>query len=187
VINFMLNGTGGDATKHFRRAVTLDSNREHAWEMLVAISLAAERFDELLAVCVERVKVADTIRNRYILAKAHERLKQLDKVAEQLDIILKREPDNFAATAGMATVSLRRGDDAKADDWLARADKLATDLSADRQDSVPAEQRADLRALHAIRALLAGDRDAAELHLGHAFKLDSDNKNARAVMRTMGP
>ena len=179
-IDFMLKGTNSIAAQRLQRAVTLDPSNERAWDLLVGAHLTAKRDDALLAVCASRVKAADTVRNRYILAKAHEQLAQLDETAAQLDIILKREPNHFAAVTGMAALALRRGDDAKADEFLSRAEKLAT-------DSVSAEQRSDLRVLHAIRALLRNERDGAELHLGHAFKLDHENKNARAVLRAMQP
>jgi tetratricopeptide (TPR) repeat protein len=178
-IEFM-QGATGNAQKYGRRAVTLNPTRESAWEMLVGMQLKAEHPAELLTVCAERVKVADTIRNRYLLAKAHEQLDHYDKVAEQLDLILKREPDNFLATAGKAAMLLRRGDDAKAAECLQRAATLANNATE------PA-QRADLLSLQAIHAVLRGDRKTAALHLGQALKLDENNKNARAVLRALGP
>jgi tetratricopeptide (TPR) repeat protein len=180
MIHLMLDGGNGGAGKHFRRAIALDPTRDRAWDILTGLQVTAQRFDLLLGLCHDRVKAADTVRNRFLLAKAHEQLNQPDKTEEQLDLILKREPDNFLAATGKAAVQLRRGDTARAAEWLARADKLAA-------DSVAAEQRADLRSLHAIHAALRGDRDAAEFHLGHAFKLDKDNKNARAVLRALEP
>ncbi len=179
VIEFM-HGATGNAQTYGQRAVTLDPTRESAWEMLVGLQVKAERPAELLTICAERIKAADTIRNRYLLAKAHEQLDHYDKVAEQLDLILKREPDNFLAMAGKAAMLLHLGDDAKVAKCLQRAATLAN-------DSTEPAQRADLLALQAIQAVLRGDRNTAELHLGQALKLDENNKNARAVLQALGP
>ena len=167
-------GSAAEAQKLVQRAVTLDPARDSAWELLASVQIRAERRDDLLTVCTERVKAADTIRNRYFLAKAYEQLDQFDKTAEQLDLILKREPDNFLATTGRAAILLRCSDDAKATEFLQRAAKLANDITE------PA-QRADLFTLQAISETLIGDRKTAELYLGQALKLDENNKNARAV------
>lgn len=179
MIEFM-RGATADAQKHGQRAVTLDPSRESAWELLVAMQLRAEHHPELLTVCAGRIQASDTVRNRYLLAKAYEQLDELDKTTEQLDIMLTREPDNFLATAGKAAVLLRRGEDTKAAEFLQRAATRANS-TADRT------QRADLLSLQAIQAVLRGDRNRAELHLGQALKLDKDNKNARAILRAMGP
>jgi tetratricopeptide (TPR) repeat protein len=180
IIHLTLDGVNGASEKYYRRAVTLDPKRDRAWDMIAAIQLGAERNDKLLAACNERVKANDSVRSRFLLAKAYGQLKQCDNVAGQLAIILKREPQNFIATAGMAAVELQRGNDPKADDWLARADKLLT-------DSVSAEHRADLFSLHSVRALLGGKREGAEFYLGHALTLDPQNKNARDLLRAMEP
>jgi tetratricopeptide (TPR) repeat protein len=180
IIHLTLDGVNGASEKYYRRAVTLDPKRDRAWDMIAAIQLGAERNDKLLAACNERVKANDSVRSRFLLAKAYGQLKQCDNVAGQLAIILKREPQNFIATAGMAAVELQRGNDPKADDWLARADKLLT-------DSVSAEHRADLFSLHSVRALLGGKREDAEFYLGHALKLDPKNLNARDLLSAMEP
>ncbi len=180
IIDFILDGASSDAEKHFRHAVRLDPTSDLAWDWLVGMCLDMKRNDDILAVCAERVKATDTVRNRYLLAKAHWRLDHLDKADEQLRLILKRDPKNFLASAGMAAVMLRRDDSATADEFLHRAEILAT-------NDIPAEQRADLYSLFAIRALLAHDHDTAELYLKQAFKLDPDNKNAKAVHGALKP
>ena len=168
-------GSATEAHKLLQRAVTLDPARDSAWELLASVQIRAERRDELLAVCTERVKASDTIRNRYFLAKAYEQLAQFDKTAEQLDVILKREPDNFLATTGRAAILLRCSDDAKAAMFLQRAATRAN-------DTTDLAQRADLITLQAIHSALSNDRKTAERYLGQALKLDENNKNARAVL-----
>ncbi len=178
-MNRLMFGATDDAQTYCRRAITLDPARDSAWELLAAVQIKAERNAELLAVCTERVRAADTSRNRYFLAKAHEQLAQFDQTIEQLDLILKREPDHFLATLGKAAMLLRRGDEAKAAGCLQRAAALAN-------DKTDPGQTADLLVLQAIQALLRGDRKTADLHLGHALKLDGENRNARAVLRALG-
>ncbi len=178
-IAFLLTGPSEEAVKRLHAAVAADPTLERAWELLSGALVSKEQFDQLALVSAERLRAADTPRNRFIFAKALERLNQFDKAEEQLDLILKRHPNDFAAIVGKAALALRDGRDKVAVQFLSRADALSNDAT-DRT------QRADFHTLQAILAALRGQRNEAERYLGFAFRLDENNKNARAVLRSIG-
>jgi tetratricopeptide (TPR) repeat protein len=180
IFDFMLNGTNGVAVQCLQRAITLNPTYEGAWDFLIGVYLTTERNDLLLAVCTDRLKTTDSIRNRYLLAKAHWRLHQVDKTEEHLRLILKRNPNDFLAITGMAAVMLRCGDPVKANEFLRQVDKIDT-------QSIPADQRADFHVLEAIHAMLNDYRVIAESFLDKAERLDPNNKNAKALRDAMKP
>ncbi|MBI4585610.1 MAG: tetratricopeptide repeat protein [Planctomycetes bacterium] len=98
-----------DLAKGFvRQALGLDPGREQAWELLFGILILNDQYEELAKALRERIKHADSARCRFLLAKAHEKMNRLDQAAEDLQVALKLEPEDFHANLGYASVLMRQ-------------------------------------------------------------------------------
>jgi len=157
------------------RAIRLNpAASEQAWDMLIGLPLTRGDYSKLVELCTVRLKTADTSRNRLLLAKAQWANKQFDACAEQLQLVLKQEPKHFLATAGLAALALRQGDDAKAAELLTVAGKLIT-------PEITAEQQADFHVLEAIHAAITGHQREAFGLLAKARRVHPENKRAQEV------
>ncbi len=97
----------------FRRAVALDPSRAQAWDVLVGLVSQSNDPQELLSVCEQRVKFADTARNRVALAKACDRAGLADKAIDQARQAVRLAPKDPVAHLCAGALLLRRFPDEK--------------------------------------------------------------------------
>ncbi len=174
------------AIANFRRAVALDPTREQAWEMLSATLAKGSRYPELLAVCEDRVRLRNSMRGHLLLAKAFERLGQWDDCEEHVLAALGDAPNDFALNLSYAALLLRRGQDASvlsdANDWLTRAELLATKTPNDQRSR---QQIIDLTLTRSIYFALTDEVDAARQWANAVISQDKENKTAREILSAM--
>lgn len=72
-------------------------------------SLETNRWKDLLALSRERAKFNDSARNRYICAKAAEKLKDYQEAKRELEAALKLDSKHASAQLAMCVVLLREG------------------------------------------------------------------------------
>jgi tetratricopeptide (TPR) repeat protein len=175
----------GDVTRaeaDLRQAIRLDPARDDAWDMLTQLLLdKEERKRDLLAVATERVKQADTLRNRLILAEVYAWDERMDKAEETLTVVLQREPENAEAALGLVAAALHRGDDtslSQAQARLGRAEQLVK--RAGRPDL-----RAEYGITKAIYLGLTGRRAEAESTILDVLIQDASNKWAGVVLEAL--
>lgn len=180
-IQFFL-GDYGRASGHYRRVVTLNPAYEDGWDMYLALLVTAERNDDLLAASRERLKHKDTAANRYLLAKAHDKLGQDAKAEEQVRIALEREPENATYLLALAALLLRRADDAAA---LAHARAQLDRAEALLQQKDVNGDRPTCAVNRAICQALAGEVAPARQLLDLALLHDRNNDNARAALEAL--
>jgi tetratricopeptide (TPR) repeat protein len=167
------------ALVNLRRAVTLDPARLSAWDKLAILTLEARRYQELVALCTERLKHQDSALNHLLLAKAYEMAGQLDEAEEQVEAALKLAPDDFIANFSLAVLLLKRADDAAA---LREAERrIARAGTALRKQHNP-DQDVQFLLVAAIQEALAGDVEGARRLLESVLAYDPSNEDAKAAL-----
>jgi tetratricopeptide (TPR) repeat protein len=174
------------AIANFRRALALDPSREQAWEMLSATLARGGRYQEMLAVCEDRVRLKKSVRSHVLLAKAFERLGQWEDCEENVMAALSDGPNEFALNLAYAALILRRSHDAtmlaEANDWLTRAELLASKATSSQRSR---QQIIDLALTRSIYFALTDELDAARQWANAVINQDKENKLAREILAAM--
>lgn len=174
------------AIANFRRALALDPSREQAWEMLASLLARGGRYQELLAVCEDRVRRHNSARSHLLLAKACERLGLWEDCEENVLAALGDGPNEFALNLSYAALLLRRSKSAallsEANDWLVRAELLASKAPSAQRSR---QQIIDLALTRSIYFALADEVDAARQWANAVINQDKENKLAREILSAM--
>jgi tetratricopeptide (TPR) repeat protein len=182
LVRLLFQGDVSKAEADLRQAMRLDPTRDGPWDLLMLLLCEGKRWQDLLVLNTERVKHADTPRNRFLLAKAYAEVRQFDKVEEALTQILQKAPDYAEAVLGQVVPLLRRGDEAslaRARAQLERAEPLVT------RAATP-ELQANYGTLKAIYLGLTGQAAEAQRFILDVLIQDGTNDNARAVLEALG-
>jgi tetratricopeptide (TPR) repeat protein len=108
ILRVMVTDDLDGAKAAFRRAVALDPSRTQAWDGLVRAVAQSDDPQDLLSVCEERVKFADTARNRVALAKACDRAGLPDQAIDQARQAVRLAPKDPVAHLCAGALLLRR-------------------------------------------------------------------------------
>ena len=108
-----LLGAESAGEKSIRSAIALDETHPLAWETLGGLYLMREppRLNDLFLMARERTKYHDTARNRFIAAKAAEKLGKSDEAMEDLQAALKLDPNHGNSQLAACVLLLREGSD----------------------------------------------------------------------------
>jgi tetratricopeptide (TPR) repeat protein len=167
---------------HLRQAIRLNPSHEMAGTILSRMLIDAGRKDDLVSLCRERVRAADSARNRFQLAAAYDMVKQPGKTEEQLRAAVKLDPKYIPATLGLAALLLRSGNAAalvEAKDLLDRTGEFLV-KRANRN------QQLDYQATLGIYKGLKGDQTEASCLLRHVLEQDKDHEIASEAIRALG-
>jgi tetratricopeptide (TPR) repeat protein len=172
--------------ENLRRCLALDPSRNQAWEVLAYTLAQSQRYDELAAACSERLKQQDSPRNHLMLAKAYEKLQQWDDSEAEILEATKEAPNNFVANLALASVLLKRSQDAsslaEADDWLARSEKLLSQMPPPQRNQ---QQVIDLALTRCIYFALTDEVEAARQWAKAVINKDQNNKLAYDILTAM--
>ena len=177
-------GDRNGAEKSARRAVALDPNREQAWDMLIGFLVRPETYEELRITCEQRVRQKETARNRILLAKAYERLNQLDRAEQNVLLALKLDGNDFTANLSEAALLIKRRLDSSslnsAYRFLARSEQVL------KKESKDSEMRfVQLSLTSSIYYALRGEVDRARQLLRGVLESDKNNEEAREILNTL--
>jgi tetratricopeptide (TPR) repeat protein len=161
-----------------RRAIELDPSRGGAREILLATLAMKDRDAEVLKAAQEYVRYSDTVKTRYLLAKAYENLHQYDRAEEQVRLALKQAPDDARLNLALAALLLKRGALAEAGKLLDRAAELTGKKDGEKH-------RTDYLAIRGVYLALSGDRQGAFRVLSEALEADKLHQQARAALEAM--
>ncbi len=170
-----------------RQALVLAPSREHAWEVLMATLARTGRYDELLTVCEEQVRMTNSARTHLLLAKAHEKLKQWGDAEAEARAAAMDNPGDFTADLSLAALLLKHsGDDASAladaDDWLRRAEIALGNTPPLLRSR---EQVIELTLMRGIYFALTDEMDTARKFVKTVIERDRDNKLAQEILSAM--
>jgi tetratricopeptide (TPR) repeat protein len=166
------------AETSFRRAIALDPKRELAWDGLMAVLVVQERLSDLREQAEARLRARPTARNYVIVAKAYDRLRQPDKVAEYARGAVKLDPEWFLTQAALAISLLKQSDTPEArkeaDQHLERAFELIKQADG--------RQRLGFQFTVGAYLALAGDLESARKMFRQVLEADPDHEEARAAL-----
>ena len=170
-----------------RRALALQPSRDQAGEVLVAALAQAGRYDDLLAVCEDRVKQDDSARAHLLLAKAHEKLRQWDECENEARIAVSEDPENFNAALSIAALLIKRSHDnpavlSEADNWLTRSEGIAGKTARARRNQ---QQIIDLTLTRGIYFALTDEMDNARTWVKTVIDRDKGNQLAQEILAAM--
>jgi tetratricopeptide (TPR) repeat protein len=185
-MRFVILGDAPRSEASLRRAIELNPARDKCWEMLMAMLAISGQNQELADLCEQRVKRKDNAENRFLLAKARERLGQFDRAETQLQTVLKTSPDYINALGGMAALLLKHDDldslrQAALD--LKRAEDLVAKLRPEEQKD---DLKSDLLFTHALYNGLTGETESARKLLREILNYDKEYEGAQTALDALG-
>ena len=178
---FVLRDTvGGEAS--LRRATTVDPGFPGGWEALTFGLVMSKRFEALLEVCQARLKHADNLRNRVLLAKACEKNRQPTAMLAELERAQQRHPDALLANLALGAAWVKTGatevERARALPFLARATQLAG-------EAPPREIALEVAFQRGLYFALSGQRSVARTHFRRMLELDPENAEATEALQAL--
>lgn len=179
VLQLALQSDLARAEGNLRHAVALDPSRGGAWELLASLAFERKRFSEVVSICQDWGKRADSVRCRLVQAKAHEKLEQFAQAEAAIQAALKLQPDDFTANLGLAVLLLKRGDDPA---MLARAGERLRRTADLIGKSLPPSQLADYGVTLGIYQALFGDPASGVQQFKRVLQYDPDHEGARAAL-----
>ena len=163
--------------KSLRAAIALDPSHDLAWETLGAMmAMAGNRWDDLLQLSRERAKSNDSVRNRFIAAKAADRAEKPADAKRELQAALKLDPQHVNSQLGMVVVHLREGSPS----GLKEAGHLIAELNEPRDLAPP--QRADLMLVGGVYFALTQQPNAAKDWFEALIKFAPTDERGKAAM-----
>lgn len=169
--------TGGEAS--LRRATAVDPGFPGGWEALAFGLVFSKRFEALLEICQARLKHADNLRNRVLLAKALEKNHQPAAMLAELERAQQRNPDallaNLALGAAWLKTAATETERARALPFLARASQLTG-------ESPPREIAVEVAFQRGLYFALSGQRSVARTHFRRIIELDPQNAEATEAL-----
>jgi tetratricopeptide (TPR) repeat protein len=172
---------------NLRRALALQPTRDQAWEVLLSTLSEAGRYDELLDVCEDQVRLKETPRTHVLLAKAHEKLKQWDSCEEQAQLAALQDPNDFNATFTLGALLLKRSRGnaevlTQANQWLARSEATLNKTPRIRRTR---DQVIELTLTRSIYFALTDEMDTARQWAKAVLDRDQDNQLAKDILSAM--
>lgn len=110
-LRFAMRGDLQRAADDLSTAAANLPETEQVWETLSAVLLRSQNFIGLATVCESRAEARPTARNRFLVAKAYERLGDFDRAEQELTLALAASANDFTANVGLANLLMRRSTD----------------------------------------------------------------------------
>lgn len=195
VFSFLVEGNANRMKAEFRRAVSRDPSRDHAWEGLIIVLAETGGLEEAEAVCRERLRRNDSAHFRLLLIKVlAEREEQntsyvftfsrwiapevkLPRSEREARAAVKREPNSAKLHHALAVVLMKRSDAElpEAGQLLDQAEKLLGESAA-------SNERGELQLTRSLHLALSGKPDEARERLRQLLRQDQNNKKVQEVL-----
>jgi len=170
------------AEKSLRRTVELDPARERAWDLLISIVGRRHRYPELVEICSDRLKEKENVRNHLLLAKAYEKVDDLEAAEREVRLAIAQDGANFFANLSLANLLLKRQGGAEAwgvRDALRKAEQNMG-AGAGRQNII------DLAISQSIFYALTGDVETARRILKGILNVSRDVPEVKQLLLLVG-
>lgn len=169
--------------KHSRKILALDAKDQLAWEKLLQSLLLQERNADYLKEAQSLAKVLPSPRNCFLLAKALAVNQRYDLAEQSCATGLGLDKNDVYCQLGMATLVLRKGDDAQ-------TLKMGEDLLTMARQSCRPEHGAivytELEYLSATHQALSGGTVIARLRLQRLQEENPDNPRYEKLLTALG-
>ena len=174
------------ALSAFRQATALDPTRVKAWDGLTMSTCLEEKWEEMAAVCQERLKHDDNSRNRVVLAKACFKANRLAEALKQAQTAVNLDDNNPYAHLCAGALLLRESRDIKGEAEMKQHFSKAQELINATADAGE-RTRLDitLGVNFAIMMALEGQFEAARLTLGGFARLAAGDQETIEHIRAI--
>jgi tetratricopeptide (TPR) repeat protein len=182
-LRFVLQNDVHGAADDLRRAIGFIPDSEQLWETLSLVLQSHEPF-ELAAVCEARVIVRPNVRNRVLLAQAHEKLGNRARAIEELNNALALNANDFAANVALAALLMRES--TSEDDLSPRVRQSLINAERALRSSGSGRQLLDLALTQSIYHGLIDEPDRAREILKAALAYDKNDPAVAAALSAVG-
>jgi tetratricopeptide (TPR) repeat protein len=183
-LRYVLQNDLQGAADDLRRAIGFIPNSEQLWETLCLV-LSQTRDDfELAAVCEARVILRPTVRNRVLLAKAHEKLGNRARAIQELNYALALNSNDFTANLTLATLLMR--DSTSADDLSPRIRQSLINAERALRTQSNGPHLLDLALTQSIYHALIDEPERAREILKAAQAFDKNDPAVEAALNAIG-
>jgi tetratricopeptide (TPR) repeat protein len=183
-LRYVLQNDLQGAADDLRRAIGFIPDSEQLWETLCLV-LSQTRDDfELAAVCEARVILRPTVRNRVLLARAHEKLGNRARAIQELDAALALNSNDFTANLMLATLLMR--DSTRAGDLSPRIRQALINAERALRNNSNGPHLVDLALAQSIYHALIDDPERAREILKAARAYDKHDPDVEAALSAIG-
>ena len=183
-LRYILQNDLQGAADDLRRAIGFIPNSEQLWETLILV-LSQTRDDfELAAVCEARVILRPTVRNRVLLAKAHEKLGNRPRAIQELNYALALNSNDFAANLALAALLVRNS--TGADDLSPRIRQSLINAERALRGNSNGPHLLDLALTQSIYHALIDEPERAREILKAAQAFDKNDPAVEAALNAIG-
>jgi tetratricopeptide (TPR) repeat protein len=176
-------GDFGAAAKSFQRLVTLAPQNQTAWDMLTICWGMADKDEQSITVCKERLKQKDSAHNHFMLARCNERIGHFDQAEEEVRFGLRLEPEDFLANLSLACLLMRRGENPKA---LEEAGSLLDKVHTTVSEKSPPDKKSNYASARGLYLVLTGNTEEGRKQFQESLKIDPENGQANEALEILG-
>lgn len=181
-LRFVLQNDVNGAADDLRRAIGFIPDSEQLWETLSLVLQSQEPF-ELAAVCEARVIVRPNVRNRVLLAHAHEKLGNRPRAIQELNLALALNNNDFTANIALAALLMR---DSDSGDLSPRVRQCLINAERSLRSASSGRQLLDLALIQSIYHGLINEPDRAREILKAALAYDKNDSAVAAALSAIG-
>jgi tetratricopeptide (TPR) repeat protein len=183
-LRFVLQNDLRGAADDLRRAIGFIPDAEQLWETLQLVLTRNDDEFELAAVCEARVMIRPSVRNRVLLANAHEKLGNRERAIHELDLALALNSSDFAANLSLAALLMRDDDDE--DETSPRIRQALINAERAIRTTGSGSQLLDLALTQSIYHGLNDEPERAREILKAALAYDKNDPAIAAALNALG-
>lgn len=183
-LRFILQNDLHGAADDLRRAIGFIPDSEQLWETLSLVLSKTDEPFELAAVCEARVYVRPNVRNRVLLANAHEKLGNRARAIEELNQALALNSNDFNANLALASLLMR--DATNSDDLSPRIRQSLINAERAVRSTGSGRQLVELALAQSIYHGLIDEPERARDILKAALAYDKNNDAIAAALNAIG-
>jgi tetratricopeptide (TPR) repeat protein len=181
-LRFVFQNDLRGASDALQRAAAINPDSEQTWETLLQVLQRKKDYFEFAAVCEARALVRPTVRNRVVLAKAHEKLGNDVRALEEIVNAVALDANDFWANVGLANLLMKLGDE----EMSSRARQSLVTAERAIRSGGTGPQYVDLALAQAIYQILAGDEERAREILKAARAYTKENAEVNTALNAIG-
>lgn len=183
-LRFLLQNDLHGAADDLRRAIGFLPDSEQLWETLSLVLSKTDEPFELAAVCEARVYVRPNVRNRVLLANAHEKLGNRARAIEELNQALTLNSNDFTANVALAALLMRNA--TSDDDLSPRIRQLLINAERAVRSTGSGRQLVELALAQSIYHGLIDEPERARDILKAALAYDKNDAAIAAALSAIG-
>jgi len=151
------------------------------WNLVISFALADKNLALLEEILNEAVKKSDTPRNHILLAKVYQNTGRQKEKTQQVELALKKEPNDLLALLSAATLAFQSGsatDFSKAVSYLKQVDNLP---------NKDPKLYSHYEILRGVQLILIGKKDEGTERIQAVANADKENEQARDLLMALKP